>query len=283
VAAFLLHEWGLNWKTPIICAVILASLSPARAVDPMSYKEVAMLLRNGEDQRFIIKETVRRKLLLPLSPAEEQDLLSLRASPALLSTLHDPAVAASEQEVNAWAAHQQQAKQIAFQSEQESRRHAAQAAAAAQPSPAAPAPAASAENLAGKPVALKFTTADGAPFDLAKWHGKVVLIDFWATWCGPCMQEVPHVVAAYNKYHEKGFEIIGVSLDQDKGAMLRVTAQKGMTWPQYFDGKGWNNAVSSAMKIHSIPAMWLVNKNGIIATTDARGDLEGGIQRLLAE
>jgi thiol-disulfide isomerase/thioredoxin len=124
---------------------------------------------------------------------------------------------------------------------------------------------------------------DGAPFDLTKWHGKVVLIDFWATWCGPCMHEVPNVVAAYNKYHDKGFEIIGVSLDQDKSALLRTTAQKGMTWPQYFDGKGWNNAVSSAFQIRSIPSMWLVTKKGIIASTDARGNLESSIQKLLAE
>jgi hypothetical protein len=91
------------------------------------------------------------------------------------------------------------------------------------------------------------------------------------------------VVEAFNKYHDKGFEIVGVSLDQDKKAMLQATVQKGMKWPEYFDGKGWSNAVSSAFHIQAIPSMWLVNKNGQIACTDAREHLDEYIQRLLAE
>lgn len=242
-----------------------------------------MLLRNGEDQHYIISETVRRHLLQSLSPAEERTLLSLRASPALMTTLHDPAVIATPEQVSAFSAHLKQQQLVAFQGEQEARRQAAEAAQAAaakaaqQPAPPAP------DGILGKPVALKFKASDGRPVDIAELHGKVVLIDFWATWCGPCMAEVPHVVAAYNKYHDKGFEIVGISLDQDKGAMQRVTSQKGMTWPQYFDGKGWSNAISSAFHIQAIPAMWLVNKNGQIACTDARANLDEYIQKLLAE
>jgi thiol-disulfide isomerase/thioredoxin len=132
-----------------------------------------------------------------------------------------------------------------------------------------------------KPLDLKFTAVDGSSVDLSKLRGKVVLIDFWATWCPPCRGEVPNVVAAYQKYHDKGFEIIGISLDQDKDAMLAYTKQNGMAWPQYFDGKGWSNDISSSLGIHSIPAMWLVDQKGMLVTTNGRDDLAGQVGKLL--
>ncbi len=134
-----------------------------------------------------------------------------------------------------------------------------------------------------KPFDLKFTAVDGTEIDLTKMRGKVVLIDFWATWCGPCMGEVPHVVETYKKHHNDGFEIVGISLDQDKEKLLSVTKEKGMVWPQYFDGKGWQNAISSSYGIESIPAMWLVNKKGYVVSTDARDGLESQVAKLLAE
>ncbi|XHR30197.1 MAG: TlpA family protein disulfide reductase [Chthoniobacteraceae bacterium] len=137
--------------------------------------------------------------------------------------------------------------------------------------------------LRGKPFDLKFTAVDGSKVDLAKLRGKVVLVDFWATWCAPCMAEVPNVVAAYKKLHAKGFEIVGISLDQDKRAMLRVTKEKGMTWPQYFDGQGWENAISSKYGIETIPAMWLINKKGLLVNTEAGEGLEEAVEKLLAE
>src|SRR5438067_10175070 len=82
-------------------------------------------------------------------------------------------------------------------------------------------------DVTGKPVDIKFTAVDGREVDLAKLKGKVVLIDFWATWCGPCMGEVPHVVEAYQKLHGKGFEIVGISFDKDKGALEKTTKEKG--------------------------------------------------------
>lgn len=133
----------------------------------------------------------------------------------------------------------------------------------------------------GKPVDLKFTAVDGSQVDLANLHGKVVLIDFWATWCPPCRGEVPNVVAAYKKYHDQGFEIVGISLDQDKDALLAFTKENGMVWPQYFDGQGWDNAISSKFGIHSIPAMWLVDQNGLLVTTEGRDDLAGQVEKLL--
>src|SRR4029077_13775590 len=95
----------------------------------------------------------------------------------------------------------------------------------------------------GKPVDIQYTAVDGRQVDLSKMKGKVVLIDFWATWCGPCVGEVPDVKAAYEKLHGKGFEIVGISLDSDKNALTDFIKDKGMTWPQYFDGLQWNNKI----------------------------------------
>ena len=132
-----------------------------------------------------------------------------------------------------------------------------------------------------KPLDLKFTSVDGKQVNLADLKGKVVLIDFWATWCPPCRAEVPNVVAAYQKYHDQGFEIIGISLDQNKDSLLSFTKEHNMTWPQYFDGQGWQNKISSANGIDSIPAMWLIGKDGLIATTNARDDLAGQVEAQL--
>src|ERR1700679_1361257 len=93
-----------------------------------------------------------------------------------------------------------------------------------------------------RPLDLNFTAVDGRKVDLAQLRGKVVLLDFWATWCPGCRQEVPEVVNTYRKYHDKGFEVVGISLDQDKDALQAFTSEHGMTWPQYFDGQGWDNA-----------------------------------------
>jgi thiol-disulfide isomerase/thioredoxin len=133
-----------------------------------------------------------------------------------------------------------------------------------------------------KPLDLKFTAVDGKAIDLSQMRGKVVLVDFWATWCPPCREEVPNVVAAYQKYHDKGFEILGVSLDQNKDALLAFTKEHGMAWPQYFDGKGWDNDVSKNFGIDSIPSMWLVGKDGKVITTNARDDLDGNVTKALA-
>jgi thiol-disulfide isomerase/thioredoxin len=133
------------------------------------------------------------------------------------------------------------------------------------------------------PLDLSFTAVDGSKVDLSAMRGKVVLIDFWASWCGPCRAEMPSVLAAYKNLHGKGFDIVGVSLDQDKQAMLNFINGNGMTWPQYFDGRGWQNQISSSYGIQEIPTMWLVNKKGYVATTDGRGDLEDQLEKLLAE
>src|SRR5205807_7170582 len=114
----------------------------------------------------------------------------------------------------------------------------------------------------GKPLDIHFTAVDGREVDLKKLKGKVVLVDFWATWCGPCVAELPHVKDAYEKLRSKGFEIVGISFDKDKEKLVNFTTTEKMAWPQYFDGKGWQNKLGQEYGINSIPAMWLVDKKG---------------------
>jgi len=134
------------------------------------------------------------------------------------------------------------------------------------------------------PIGLKFKAVDGTDIDLAKLRGKVVLVDFWATWCGPCRMEMPNVVAAYNQFHKDGFEIVGISLDQSKEKLLAYTKQAGMTWPQYFDGKTWANDIGTRYGINSIPTAWLVDKKGFVRSTETRGAaLTRQVKTLLAE
>jgi thiol-disulfide isomerase/thioredoxin len=116
---------------------------------------------------------------------------------------------------------------------------------------------------------------DGNPLSIAGYKGKVVLVDFWATWCGPCRAELPAVIATYKKYHDQGFEIIGISLDQDQAKLTGFTKSMNMPWQQNFDGRGWGNKLAVKYGIESIPATYLLDGDGNIIAGDLRGDALG--------
>lgn len=138
--------------------------------------------------------------------------------------------------------------------------------------------------VGGEPVAFQVKSIKGESLSPAAFRGKVLLIDFWATWCGPCIAEMPNVKNVYTKYHGKGFEIVGISLDQNRDKLDRYIASQGIEWPQYFDGKYWNNDIAVSYGIKSIPATFLVDKKGKIRYKSLRGkQLEAAVEELLAE
>ena len=138
-------------------------------------------------------------------------------------------------------------------------------------------------NLIGKPFVLKYNSVDGQDVDVQKMKGKVVLVDFWATWCGPCMAELPHLKEAYKKLHAKGFEIVGISSDDDKELLQKVIKKEEISWAQYLDGDRGGPKFGEDFEIASIPTMWLIDKKGILRDLNAREDLENKVSKLLAE
>jgi thiol-disulfide isomerase/thioredoxin len=150
-------------------------------------------------------------------------------------------------------------------------------------------------------VPLQFTAVDGRRVDLGKLHGKVVLLEFWATWCQPCREEIPAILANYQKYHDKGFEVVGISLEsagitpkdtaeeaaaklaKNKKFFLNFIAANHIPWPQYFDGlSAFKNDVATRFSIDSIPSLLLLNQEGKLVSVDAHGDaLEREVRKLL--
>jgi thiol-disulfide isomerase/thioredoxin len=123
---------------------------------------------------------------------------------------------------------------------------------------------------------------DGTPFSLLSLKGKLVLIDFWASWCGPCRAENPNVVKVYNKYHDKGFEILGVSLDDSREDWLQAIEDDGLVWKHVSDLAGWRNAVAQQYAVSSIPHTVLVGADGVIVAKNLRGEaLEAKVAEVL--
>ena len=142
--------------------------------------------------------------------------------------------------------------------------------------------------LENKPLTIAGKLADGKDFTSADWKGKVVLVDFWATWCGPCRAELPRVKKMYEDYHAKGLEILGVSNDQSADDLTKFIADDGkMPWPQLFNAEaakaGQWNPITQGYGINGIPTMFLIDKKGVVRTVEAREKMEDLIPKLLDE
>jgi thiol-disulfide isomerase/thioredoxin len=139
-----------------------------------------------------------------------------------------------------------------------------------------------------KPLVITGQTVEGKAFSTADWRGKVILVDFWATWCGPCRGALPRVKKVYADYHARGLEVLGVSNDYDPKKLASfVAADPGMPWPQLLDANAaadhqWN-PITEGFGITGIPTMFLIDKRGVLRSVHARADFETQIPRLLAE
>jgi thiol-disulfide isomerase/thioredoxin len=129
---------------------------------------------------------------------------------------------------------------------------------------------------------ISLTNAKDSTVKLSSYKGKVVLVDFWASWCGPCRAANPSVVRLYNKYKEKGFEVFGVSIDSKKTAWLKAIKQDRIKYTQVNDTDGWYSKIAEAWGVNAIPASFLLDKTGKIIAFDAEGkQLEALIEGLL--
>ncbi len=143
-------------------------------------------------------------------------------------------------------------------------------------------------NLPGNKMKLSGTFLDGTELDWNSYRGKVVLVDYWATWCGPCRAEVPNILENYLKYHDKGFEVIGISLDEKRSDAEQYVAQTNIPWPSLFhessDESGWQNPMAVKYGITGIPTAILIDQEGNVVSMQARGPrLAAALEQLLGK
>ena len=138
--------------------------------------------------------------------------------------------------------------------------------------------------ISRQPFAFSFIALDGREVDLSRLQGKIVLVDFWATWCAPCLKQIQVLKRLYTEYQTKGFEIVGISLDraEDRQKLIGYVSSEQLAWPQHFDGKAWEGELVTRYAINSVPTTFLLNKEGrIVALNPTERELDTEIKRLL--
>jgi peroxiredoxin len=131
---------------------------------------------------------------------------------------------------------------------------------------------------------LSLPDLNGKMVTLSELKGKVVLIDFWASWCGPCRHNNPRLAKLYKKYHSKGLEIYGISLDEEIDSWKKAVRHDKLNWIQVIDDKGWEAPSASAYGVDMIPSSFLIYREGVIRTVNAEGpDLESSVRDLLKD
>ncbi len=132
----------------------------------------------------------------------------------------------------------------------------------------------------GSQPSLEFQSTAGQTIKLDSYRGKIVLIDFWATWCGPCMAELPNMLATEKTYGPRGLQILGISLDRDANALARVVRDKNIPWPQHLDENG---DVSRRFGVDSIPRCFLIGTDGAVLWTGHPSDLQTQLTKAFAQ
>jgi thiol-disulfide isomerase/thioredoxin len=136
-------------------------------------------------------------------------------------------------------------------------------------------------SLVGNPIDVRGKLLAGGTVDWAKYRGKVVLVDFWATWCGPCIAELPNLREIHSKYHERGFEIVSVSLDDDKARLASFVEREGLDWPVLFSEEagqtGWDHPLARFYGITAVPRAILVDRDGKVVSIAAHGEALWGL------
>ena len=135
----------------------------------------------------------------------------------------------------------------------------------------------------GKPIEMKFFAIDGSAVDLASMRGKVVVVQFWATWCTTCVEAMEKIAQSYDSLQKIGVEVIGINLDPDKAKVLKLLKEKGVKWPQFWEEAGNGNRLVREWGIGKLPAMWLIDRNGVLRDLEAQDDLSKKIGAMLDE